>query len=105
MVITIEGWSFSGPYKESGLRDASGVYVVLDHRRTGYEDKYFYIDVGESSSVRTRVAGHDRRPCWRRNALGDIVFAVRYLPGKRQKDRMAWEQVIRTKASFPCGDR
>ena len=105
MAIKIGDRSFSGPHKESGLKNGSGVYVVLDHRNIGYEDEYAYLDVGESSSVRDRVTGHDRRPCWSYNALGDIVFAVRYLPGKPQKDRMAWEQAIRAVGNFPCGDR
>lgn len=105
MPIQVGGWSFKGPYSESELLDDPGVYVVLDSRSDMYgRHEYIYIDVGESSSVRTRVYSHDRKPCWRRNAHGGITYAVLYLPGARADRRKEWERAVRGLAAFPCGD-
>lgn len=101
MSITLAGYSFDGPYSsESSLRNAAGVYAVLDKRG----DSYGVLDVGESGDVKDRVEAHDRRRCWERNARGSIRYAARYTPGVDAAGRRKIESAIRVKYSPPCGD-
>ena len=104
MSIEIAGYRFEGPYEStSDLENRSGVYSILTP--TG-NSRYKIIDVGESATVRTRVEGHDRKSCWRRNANnGQIRYAAYYTPGLQQAGRKKIEQKIREQYNPPCGDQ
>lgn len=67
---TVEGW-YNSPYE---LRARSGVFIVATQ---GFMLP-FVLDVGESSNVQDCVLHHDRRPFWRRNALGSLLYAAIY---------------------------
>lgn len=100
--ITIGGYTFDGPHKGTDkLEDRSGIYAILCYR----EEKYFVVDVGESATIKTRVEGHDRKECWKRNCTGTLMVAVLYTPNRQQVGRMEIEQTIRDKYDPPCGKR
>lgn len=102
MSLKIAGYEFAGPFSDvAWLEDRSGVYAVLDLRG----GEYYVVDVGESATVRTRVATHDRRPCWNRNVRGELRYAAHYTPYSQQPGRMAIEQEIRRQFNPPCGQR
>ena len=100
MSINIGSYVFQGLYPSTdGLEDRSGVYAILC--RSADENRL--VDVGESATVKTRVANHDRAPCWKRNCQGTLAFAVYYTPNLQQPARMAIEQEIRKQYDPPCG--
>lgn len=66
----VTGW-FSSPYE---LEEQPGVYVVATQ---GFHVP-FVLDVGESDNVRFCVLNHERRTVWRRNALGNLLYACIY---------------------------
>ncbi len=103
MSITIAGYSFDGPYASTDkLEDKSGVYAILDYK----DNKYYLIDVGESSEVKSRVENHDRKSCWNKNITGQFRVAVHYTPNKQQAGRKEIEQAIRDSYDgIPCGER
>ncbi len=101
-MIKIGNYNFEGPYPSvSSLRDESGVYAIIDERPAAN----IVVDVGESSTVKSRVEGHDRKDCWNRNKLGTLKVAVLYTPNKQQSGRMEIEQEIRRNFRPSCGDR
>lgn len=101
--LSVCGYEFEGPYTEIGrLRDAAGVYGILDWRS---DDKWHFIDVGESEQVKTRVGSHDRRPCWERHRQGTLGVAVLYTAGWTPQQRRALEAKIREEYNPPCGQR
>jgi hypothetical protein len=101
-MINIGNYQFEGPYTSTAsLEDRSGVYAILDQRA----DDNYLLDCGESATVKTRVEGHDRQPCWNRNSSGTLNVAVFYTPNLQQSGRMAVEQAIRKAFNPTCGDR
>jgi len=103
MSINVGNYTFDGPFDNTAaLQDRSGVYVILDLRSDG---KYYIVDVGESSQVKTRVENHERKDCWQRNGQGNLTVAVLYTPNLQQPGRAAIEKEIRMQYNPPCGDR
>jgi hypothetical protein len=102
MSISIGEHTFDGPFTPTNdLKNSSGVYVVLDHRQEGY----YVVDVGESSEVKTRIEGHDRKPCWQKNATGNLAVAVHYTPSLQQSGRIEIEQKLRKQYNPTCGEQ
>ncbi len=103
MGISIEGYSFEGPYTgTSYLRDEGGVYVILDKRPGG---KWIVIDVGESETVKSRVENHERKSCWERNRQGTLGVAVLYTSRWSAAQRRGLEWKIREAFAPVCGIR
>jgi len=75
----------------------SGVYIVHDGRNV--------LDVGQSSKVGQRLAGHERRSCWSDHARGPVQVQVVWTPGKQSAGRRAVEREIRERLDPDCGDR
>ncbi|TVQ79775.1 MAG: hypothetical protein EA380_04035 [Phycisphaeraceae bacterium] len=101
--IRIKGYDFEGPYTHTAnLRNAAGVYVVLDYRS---DEKWWVIDVGESEDVRARIESHDRKSCWERHRQGTLGVAVLYTSGWTAEQRRQLESQIRIEYTPPCGDR
>lgn len=95
MAINVGRYKFDGPYQSVDKLDyRSGVYAILDSNRV-------VIDIGESSSVKTRVANHDRQPCWEKNRVN--LVAVLYVPSAKQ--RLDIEQELRLEFNPVCGVR
>ncbi len=96
-MITISGYSFDGPYEiDKKLIDRAAIYVVLDSKDN-------VIDVGQSGETGTRLANHERKPCWDRN--GGKWFAVKWMPSDNysKEDRERIESEIRDDKDPPCG--
>jgi len=96
-MVIISGYSFEDPYvigKE--LIDRAAVYVILDSNNN-------IVDVGQSGETGTRLANHERKPCWDR--YGGKWFAVRWMPSDRysEEDRREVEGKIRESEDPPCG--
>ncbi len=102
MSITVGNYTFNGPYTTtSNLEDRSGIYAIHCYKN----DKYYVIDIGESSEVETRVENHDRKDCWKRKCDGTITYSVLYTPNKQQSGRMVIEQELRDLYDPACGKR
>jgi hypothetical protein len=97
------GYTFDGAYASpSQLEAGAGIYLVWC--RMG--ERWSVIDVGEAGDVRQRVENHERKSCWERNCRGGALrYAVYYMPGARQFDRIVVEGEIRNAARPPCGER
>jgi len=103
MSIEIGDYVFEGPYDSTdSLKDNSGVYAILDKRTDG---NFYVVDIGESAQVKTRIEGHDRVGCWKKQAKGALYVAVHYTPNKQQSGRKEIEQKLRDQFNPPCGDR
>jgi len=98
---TIAGYTFNGPYSSTGsIEDKSGVYAVLCWK----DSKYSVVDVGESSTPKSRLDNHDRKGCWKRECVnGTIYYAIKYTPNLQKAGRLKIEQDIRAKINVPCG--
>lgn len=102
MSVKIGNYNFEGPFTSAdNLRDLSGIYVLL----CDSDQSLIVVDVGESSSVKTRVENHDRKNCWRKNCSGTLKIAVLYTPNVQQAGRVKIEQKIRNQYNPTCGDR
>ena len=102
MGIKIGDYTFEGPYASTNsIEDRSGVYAILCNSG----NKNTVVDIGESATVKSRVATHDRRSCWSRNCTGNLRVAVLYTPNKQQSGRMEIEQELRDQFDPPCGKR
>jgi hypothetical protein len=95
-MITIAGYNFEGPYSLDRIdfNDVAAVYLIVD-------DLGKNLDVGETDTLKTRIAKHERRDCWLRNAHRKI-FVYALLEVDQEKRRII-EKSIRSSFSFPCG--
>ena len=102
-VLDVAGTLFGGAYYTTAeLCDAPGVYAVLDVRRDRRgRRKYGCVDVGTSKGIRTRVASHDRKRCWRSHAEGVLAVAVLYTDSAVRRKRI--ERTARARLKPPCG--
>jgi len=102
MSIKIGKYTFEGPHTNSNLlQDKSGVYAILCHSGQNYN----IVDVGESATVKSRIEGHDRKDCWKRNCSSTLKVAVLYTPNAQQVGRMAIEQELRNQYCPNCGEK
>ena len=100
MTINIINYTFDGPFSsENGLKNQSGVYVILGNHGSGSRQ---VVDVGESSDVKTRVSNHDRADCWKQQNYSNLTFAALYTNEAR---RMEIENQLRGYFKPPCGER
>jgi hypothetical protein len=101
MAFTVGRYQFEGPYAPTAqLLDQSGIYVIVALINGQYQP----VDCGESATVKTRVANHDRAPYWR-TQQGVLRAAGLYTPGLQSAGRCIIEREIRSQYSFPCGQR
>lgn len=101
MTITVGGYTFDGPYTSTdSIEDRSGVYTIHCKK----DAKYYIVDVGESSEVKSRLENHERSDCWKKECkLGTLTYSVKYTPNLKQEGRMEIEQKIRGTYDIPCG--
>lgn len=98
MSIDVGGYSFEGPYDNTGsINDESGVYAIHDHR----DNEYYIIDVGESKEIKSRVETHERKDCWNEKKKGSLTVSAIYAD---KENREKIEQKIRSKLNIPCGE-
>jgi hypothetical protein len=104
MPVNVANIPFEGPHFQTNeLQEEPGIYAILDYPIPGQNP--LVLDIGESGSIRTRIAGHDRSPQWRRHATGRIGCAVFYTPGWGDFQRRMMEDHLRQRFTPPCGDR
>lgn len=100
--MKIGRYEFEGPYSTvDKLEDKAGIYVILVFRN----NTYYVIDVGESATVKSRVANHDRSLEWKKQGPGDLFVVVLYTTNIQQTGRIQIEQELRKMYSPPCGVR
>jgi hypothetical protein len=100
--IKIGDYRFSGPFTgTSMIENSSGLYAILDNTGSSYE----VIDIGETATLKTRIEGHERQPCWQSNKDGRLVLAVLYTPHKQSSTRTDIEDNLRQQYNPPCGQR
>ena len=101
MAITVGNYSFEGPYTSTeNLQDKPGVYAI----HCCIDSNYYLIDVGESTTVKSRIENHDRKDCWTRNCNGTLTVSVLYTPNIQQAGRKEIEQELRKQYNPPCGE-
>lgn len=108
MAITVNGcsgasYTFEGPYHSTiNLKDRSGVYLIICENNANQNP----VDVGESSSIKSRVETHDRKDCWDKNcAKSNLRYAAKYIEYGKKPSRTEIERDIRCNYNFPCGDK
>lgn len=102
MTINIGNYAFDGPHGQiDNLHERSGVYAILTQGAAGSSFKV--VDIGESGAIRTRIANHDRAPCWTGQAQARGLFAAAYYCD--EPTRMRVEQQLRAQFNPPCGER
>lgn len=100
MTIQIGRYNFEGPFDTlDGLPNASGVYAILGRNASG---GYDMIDIGESATLKDRIATHDRKDQWARRGHPTILAAAYYSDAH---SRMHIEQELRALYNPPCGLR
>lgn len=100
MTIKIGNYNFDGPFgSTNSLRNESGVYAILG---SNGPDQNIVLDVGESSTLRDRVARHDRQNQWRQCGYRVLSVAVHYT---NAVTRMLMERELRNTFKPRCGVR
>jgi hypothetical protein len=100
MAIQIGNYNFEGPFGTlDALRNASGVYAILG---SNSPQEYVVLDIGESATLKDRIAGHDRQGQWRACGYETLLAAAHYTYADA---RMRIERELRAIYSPPCGLR
>lgn len=100
MTIKIGSYNFEGPFGNTGaLRNESGVYAILGSNGPG---EHIVLDIGESATLRDRVARHDRQDQWRQCGYRGLSVAVCYT---NAMTRMFMERELRDSFKPRCGVR
>lgn len=100
MGIQIGNYNFEGPFGTvEQLRNASGVYAILG---SNAPNRYTVLDIGESATLKDRIAGHDRKGQWSACGFGTLFAAAHYVPADA---RMRIERELRTLYNPTCGIR
>lgn len=100
MSIRIGNYNFEGPFGSTdGLRNESGVYAILGSNALG---EHTVLDIGESATLRDRVARHDRQDQWRRCGYRWLLAAAY---NTNAMNRTLIERELRISYQPRCGIR
>lgn len=96
--MQISGYEFSGPYYHTRTftRDFACVYVLLNGLNQ-------VVDVGETSSINSRIINHERKMCWYDHGCSDSGLYI-YISNDENFRRLL-ENLIRTAYNPACGAR
>jgi len=77
-MITIGKYKFDGPWQleKVDLLDRACVYAVLCKER----EEYGIVYIGETGEIGTRLSGHERSGCWKRNCGNSLYVAIYWTP-------------------------
>ena len=78
------------------FNEVPGVYVITTSQK--------WIDVGETDKLASRLANHERRPCWNKNSNGFTLW-VNFLQIGNLQERLDLETKLRSNLNPTCGDR
>lgn len=84
------------PLETTNFNDVPGVYVISTSRK--------WIDVGETDKLGTRLANHERKPCWKRNS-DNLTLWVNFRRIGNQQERLDLEAKLRSGLRPVCGDQ
>ncbi len=98
MTITIEGYSFAGPFYHTKTfnQDFGCVYILLNALNQ-------VVDVGQTASINSRIINHERKTCWIQNGCVETGLYVYISPD--ENFRLLLEKLIRSKYNPLCGER
>ena len=100
--MLIDNYEFEGPFvSKQMIRAEPGVYVILDGLSLS-RPKVIY--VGQSMSLRNRVAHHEQESYWRQYAPLGFYYAVYYTHGLTEYQRRQIELQIIRKYNPPCNN-
>ena len=104
MTFQVGRFPVQGPFIDiDALEDRAGVYVVLTTPPASPD--YTVLDVGESDTVRSRLANHDRSDCWKLHNKGYLAYAVMYDNSLLGSNRATFERQMRAELKPVCGER
>ena len=74
-------WEIKGDDMPSSNPDEEGIYMILCGKRSSNLSKwdilsYKLLYIGESEKVRSRIVGHKKWSCWKRNCKNNILLKV-----------------------------
>lgn len=97
MSITIQGYSFTGPYFHTRKfnTDFACVYVIINNNNQ-------IVDVGQTDNINSRIINHERKTCWYQHGCSDSGLYV-YI-SQDQNFRSLLERLIRIAHTPPCGE-
>ena len=84
------------PLETTKFNEVAGVYVISTSQR--------WIDVGETDRLGSRLASHERKPCWNRNSNNQTLW-VNFKQINNQQERLNFEYKLRQNLNPTCGDR
>lgn len=98
MAITIEGYTFAGPYYHTRRfsQDFPCVYILVNGLNQ-------LVDVGQTLSINSRIINHERKMCWIRHGCVETGLYVYISPD--ENFRLLLERLIRTKHKPLCGEQ
>ena len=98
MNITIEGYTFSGPYFHTRrfYRDFSCVYILINSLNQ-------IVDIGQTDSINSRIINHERKMCWIERGCVETGLYVYISPD--ENFRLLLEKLIRNKYKPLCGEQ
>lgn len=74
-------WEIEEDDIPTNIPDEEGIYMILCGKKSSDSDKwdpstYELLYIGEADEVRTRIRGHEKWPCWKRNCTNHILLKV-----------------------------
>lgn len=87
----------SYPLESTNFNDVPGVYVISTSQK--------WIDVGQTDKLASRLANHERKPCWKRNS-NNLTLWVNFKRIDSEQERLDLEAKLRQnlKPAPICGE-
>lgn len=95
-MLSILGYQLEGgfPIETTKFNDVACVYTIYTND--------VWLDVGETDKLGLRLAGHERKASWKRNANGKSIYVAVFMEGDQQK-RLIIEAYFRNTLRPVCG--
>lgn len=92
----VKGYQFEIGYSlnTTGFNNVSAVYLIYTSNR--------WLDIGETDKLGNRLENHERKGCWEKNSLGDLIY-VGVHQEIDQNVRLNIEADLRSKLNPFCG--
>lgn len=100
--MRIQGYEFEQPYflTRTTFSNVAAVYVIY----AVINGQTVWLDVGETDQLANRLANHERRDCWVRNAQGSEIY-VGAMQSQDENTRRNIESDLRNRLLPLCGER
>jgi hypothetical protein len=91
------------PLADADFKDVAAIYIIICVVR---DNAWFIIDIGQSGHLGTRIDGHDRKECWRRECPNGTIWVCAYpMPSATEQQRVELERQLRIMYRPSCGKR